>query len=372
VVDLLRERHDGANIVLSPGLPRIRIMNLKLRATSLQQELEALRVASGNKFVWNDNFNSPVLDPTTGLPVARKDDKTPLFILSENPAAMAGLGRQVEVFNLTDYFNSFGDTDEDSRAKRVDESLQQIENIVTQTLRTVEEDLYPVIGFQFHRGANLLVVSGSPDALEVARKVVSALGPQSRPVAGGGFPGTPTDPWGNPYRMTPVPGNAPSAASNKARRAIMSKLESIRLDSVGPWNLSLGEIVKLLNDEAKKRDADKRGINFLVNPNPPPSMVQSAPGMSVAMDPTTGLPVPSAPAAPAEVTDINSVQIKIDLPLTNVRMVDVLDAIVKVADHPIRYTISDYAVVFSLRGPDTPLSEETFPGGSPGFTAPLP
>ena len=57
MVELLRERHDGANLVLSPGLPRIKIMNLKLRATSLEQELEALRVASGNKFMWGDGRN---------------------------------------------------------------------------------------------------------------------------------------------------------------------------------------------------------------------------------------------------------------------------------------------------------------------------
>ena len=36
------------------------------------------------------------------------------------------------------------------------------------------------------------------------------------------------------------------------------------------------------------------------------------------------------------------------------READVLDAIVTVADHPIRYSIQDYAVVFSLKGPETP------------------
>src|ERR1051325_2143802 len=45
VVDMLRERHDGANIVISPGAPHISIPNLKLRATTLEQELDALCVS---------------------------------------------------------------------------------------------------------------------------------------------------------------------------------------------------------------------------------------------------------------------------------------------------------------------------------------
>jgi hypothetical protein len=44
------------------------------------------------------------------------------------------------------------------------------------------------------------------------------------------------------------------------------------------------------------------------------------------------------------------ISIKIVPPLTDVRLADVLDAIVKVADRPIKYSIEDYAVVFSLKG----------------------
>jgi hypothetical protein len=387
VVDLLRERHDGANIVLSPGLPRIKIANLKLRATSLEQELEALRVASGNKFMWSDGRNSaademmrgagaimpappggPAPDPSrSALPP--KQNQAPLYILGEVPAGMTAPGRQVEVFNLTDYFNSFGGMDEESRAKLVTTSLDEIKKIVSTTLQLISEDQNSSIAFQFHAGANLLVVSGTPDALEVARKVVGALGPSNRPAAGGGF-GAGIDPFGNPYRTNPF-GNALSTSSSKARRAIASKLESIRLETAGPWDLPLSEIVRLLNDEAKKRDPDKRGINFLINPNPPEAApVGSAPGVPPAFDPTTGLPIAAAP--PAEMIDINSVTIRITLPLTNVRLVDVLDAMVKCADHPIRYSITDYAVVISLRGPEPSMSETPFPGAAPGFAPALP
>jgi len=48
--------------------------------------------------------------------------------------------------------------------------------------------------------------------------------------------------------------------------------------------------------------------------------------------------------------DLNSVTIRIVPPLKKVRLVDVLDAIVRVADRPIQYTVEGYAVVFTLDG----------------------
>src|SRR5690606_6555848 len=59
--------------------------------------------------------------------------------------------------------------------------------------------------------------------------------------------------------------------------------------------------------------------------------------------------------------DINSVIIRLNPGLTDVRLADVLEAIVTVADHPIKYSLTDYAVIFSLKGPETPqLHMRTF------------
>ena len=64
---MLRERHDGANIVLSPRAPNLTISDLKLRATSLEQELEALCVTSGNQIMWSFGNPGPAgLDPRPG------------------------------------------------------------------------------------------------------------------------------------------------------------------------------------------------------------------------------------------------------------------------------------------------------------------
>ena len=47
--------------------------------------------------------------------------------------------------------------------------------------------------------------------------------------------------------------------------------------------------------------------------------------------------------------DVGGIQIKINPPLTDVRLADALDAIVKVAEKPIKYSIEDYAIIFSLK-----------------------
>jgi hypothetical protein len=121
-----------------------------------------------------------------------------------------------------------------------------------------------------------------------------------------------------------------------------AKLREIVLDEVTFENLPLGEVLKFMSDESRKRDPEKKGINFLIDPNPPQTPTPGVP----AIDPTTGLPV----AAPAtEALDIASVSVRFNIPLRHVTMADVLDAIVRVADKPIQYAIEDYAVIVSLR-----------------------
>ena len=137
--------------------------------------------------------------------------------------------------------------------------------------------------------------------------------------------------------------------TSPSRQTIYRKLDSIRLDNVSYDGLPLTEVVKSLSEEAKRRDPERRGINFIVNQN-----VDSGNSEGIQtfvpqqIDPNTGLPVASA--APAETPDMAGISIKIVPPLTDVRLADVLDAIVKVADRPIKYSIEDYAVVFSLKG----------------------
>jgi hypothetical protein len=150
--------------------------------------------------------------------------------------------------------------------------------------------------------------------------------------------------------------------SSRGRQAIISKLESIRLDTVRYDGLPLGEVVINLRDEAKKRDPDKKGINFLINQNMDPGEAAATPAPAVGPDGNL------VPAPPADQVDLTAVSVKINPPLTDVRLVDVLDAVVKVADRPIKYSVEDYGVVFSPRGAEPAHNEATsfaFPGGTP-------
>jgi hypothetical protein len=139
--------------------------------------------------------------------------------------------------------------------------------------------------------------------------------------------------YGNPKGATP-----PAAERPNKKRPIESRLEEILLNEVMFDGLPLSEVLKFLDEESRIRDPDKRGINFLINPNGPPVIA------SQAVDPTTGQPI----ALPShEPVDMNSVIIRFNLPLRNIRLKDVLDAIVKVADKPIEYSVEEYGVVFS-------------------------
>jgi beta-lactamase regulating signal transducer with metallopeptidase domain len=145
-------------------------------------------------------------------------------------------------------------------------------------------------------------------------------------------------------KLLPVPN--PSAHSNlvhtsQGRQAIINKLDRIRLDGVSFDGLPLGEVVRFLADEAKKRDPDKLGINFIIRT---PEGAQAPP--EVSLFPLTEL---AKPATPVTQLDPSSIVITLKYPLTNIRLADVLDAIVKTASQPIKYSIEDYAIVFSAK-----------------------
>ncbi len=142
----------------------------------------------------------------------------------------------------------------------------------------------------------------------------------------------------------------------KGRQSIISKLGRISFQETQPYDgLPLGEVVRSLGEESKKRDPDKRGINFIVNSRvDAPAQFAAAP----MVDPTTGLPIQQGPSA--EEVDVLAISIKLPA-LNDVSLAELLDAIVKVAEKPIQYSIEEYAVVFSLRGQEIqPLATRVF------------
>ena len=147
-------------------------------------------------------------------------------------------------------------------------------------------------------------------------------------------------------------------ATGWSRQIISNKLDRIRFDRVSYQGLPLSEVVINLREESKKRDPEKKGVNFLINPN----------GGAVRRGPVVGPTGQPITNALPEAMDIDSVYINLRPPLEDVRLVDVLDAVVTVADYPIKYSIEEYGVVVSMQESEPARREEiefAFPGGTP-------
>jgi hypothetical protein len=193
VVDLLRELHPEANFALAPQLRDIPVNDLKMRAAGVEANLEAIRIASGSEFVWRDAQTSPTpIDPTTGLP-ATPDQKTksPLYILDATPAPLKP-GLQVEAFNIGPYLDSLpGHEDKQEREKLAAARLDEIQRIVEEAVAqyrnasaaSLNAKKMPPPSIRFHRGANLAVIIGEPEAVALAAKIIGALPGVRRSVA---------------------------------------------------------------------------------------------------------------------------------------------------------------------------------------------
>ncbi|MBN8246760.1 MAG: hypothetical protein J0L84_04875, partial [Verrucomicrobia bacterium] len=107
-------------------------------------------------------------------------------------------------------------------------------------------------------------------------------------------------------------------------------------------------------EQARARDPEKRGLNFIIN-----STMDSAVAQPVnQIDPATGQVIPAAPAEPV---DLNNVIIRLNPPLRNIRLADAIDAIAKVAERPLKYSVEDYAIVFTQKLAEAPpLYTRTF------------
>jgi hypothetical protein len=140
----------------------------------------------------------------------------------------------------------------------------------------------------------------------------------------------------NPWATTNLANTSPG------RQLIYQKLDKIIFNDVLYDGLPLSEVVRDLNASARRLDPDKRGINIIIDPR---LDLPAQPSEAAAIDPTTEEPLPARPSS--ELASLNDVRIR--LHLSNVRLIDLVDAISKVAETPIKYSVIDYAVVFAQR-----------------------
>jgi hypothetical protein len=175
VIDALREQYTEANLVLAPGLAKLRVADLKLRAGRLMDELEGLRVATGGKFeIQGPSIAVQSLDPTTGLPVGSGKPNAGLFVLRD-PRPSGPTERMAEAFNIGPYLEWLH---HGSQKPATDESaVDEICNIIRDTISDFKGNASDADQpkWQYHRGATLLVVIGNIESVEIARKIVNAL-----------------------------------------------------------------------------------------------------------------------------------------------------------------------------------------------------
>jgi hypothetical protein len=144
--------------------------DLKIRAANLDEEFEFLRVASGDKFVFKRNFDDNVNPTLYTLEPSQK-------FLQETANYDT---QQVEVFNFSPYFalrlqNPQPMDDNKSSALKYD-LIDMTKQIVRTTVNSVcGASRGETLNFQFHPGANLLVVTGQTAAVNVAKKVINAM-----------------------------------------------------------------------------------------------------------------------------------------------------------------------------------------------------
>src|SRR2546426_12226436 len=90
------------------------------------------------------------------------------------------------------------------------------------------------------------------------------------------------------------------------------------------------DVLQWLSNQTREHDPSGRGIDFVIGAAEPVAMVPT-----VIIDPITGKSITPSPTEPL---DMNTVVVRINPPLRNVRLADAVEAIPKVADKPIRYS----------------------------------
>lgn len=155
--------------------------------------------------------------------------------------------------------------------------------------------------------------------------------------------------WNPPLLRESLPTPNAYATTNlvytgPGRQKIQSKLDRIRIQESELFDgLPLQNVLDYLSEQSRQRDPDKEGINFILNPN---ATAASSQGFTV--DPNTGATVALPPPEP-----LNMNEVKVFLPkLRNVRLADLLEAVMKVADKPIKYSIEEFAIVIAQKPAD--------------------
>jgi hypothetical protein len=119
---------------------------------------------------------------------------------------------------------------------------------------------------------------------------------------------------------------------NTRKSPIARKLNEILISEIDYNSLTLDEAIADLLDISRRRDPTGEGVNIVFSQNADELLPNH-------------LAHPLRSGSPG--MDLNTVLVNIRLPLFNLKLRQVLDAVVRTADQPIKYTVTDYGIVFS-------------------------
>ncbi len=157
LVDYIGKQYSNFSVVLGPGVADVAINDVVLHLKDFQNYVVGVAIVKSAS------------EPLT----IHSDPNTYLVSLERNDPP-----RQLAVFNLSTYLNAPASPDEANKSgpDRVNDRLKSLEAIIMSTIQDLGSDKSaPKVGFQFHGGANLLVVTGNSLALDVSDKVIRAL-----------------------------------------------------------------------------------------------------------------------------------------------------------------------------------------------------
>jgi hypothetical protein len=173
----LRDIYPDITFAVDPRVADVPVTDILIRSDQPGTDLEALRTACGGRF----DLDTGPIDVVSGRPSSLY--RLVCNDLTEQSASKRE-DRNIECFNLTGYLEQ---TAKDQEAKQHSHfadgvTVAELQEIIKSTIADFDSAISPP-HFQFYPQAQLLIVTGSHRAIEIAAKVIQAL-PGQPPLMG--------------------------------------------------------------------------------------------------------------------------------------------------------------------------------------------
>lgn len=169
MIDWVRSKYPACNILVSPELNDTMVDSLKLRSVNLSELLDAIIFASNRPAGWVLSENIYYVFPQPGKPIP-------------DPSK-----RVLGTFNMKDYFSVFDKGNDPALL----ESLRTMAVQALADLKGRQNGKIDQPKFQFYPDAKLLIVTGSPEMIDIIGKIIQTVAGQTSAKPPSGTPASP-------------------------------------------------------------------------------------------------------------------------------------------------------------------------------------